>query len=117
MSALPILYLNENIQVTLVEELKKLGFTTIHTYFAHNGGTTDEFQLKYAAANKYVLISYNRNHYKRLHREWQNSGKTHYGIIVLKPNRPEYVARRIKLFFEQKYPSLTAPFCENPPIP
>jgi hypothetical protein len=117
MSTLPVFYLNENIQVSLVSELNKLNLTAIHTYYVHNGGATDEFQLQYAADNKYVLVSYNRDHYRRLHNKWQNSGKNHYGIILLKPGKPEYVAKRIKLFFEQKYSSLTIPFCEVPPIP
>lgn len=116
MSIFPILYLNENIQVSVVNKLTNLNFTAIHTYDVNNTGATDEFQLQYATVNKYILVSYNRNHYRRLHNEWQNSGRSHYGIIVLSPADPEYVAYRIKLFFEQKYSSLVIPFCEVPPI-
>ncbi len=111
----PIVYLNENIQVSVVNELARFNLGAIHTYTAHNGGATDEFQLQYATDNKYVLVSYNRNHYRRLHNEWQNSGKTHCGIIVLSPGSPKYVARRIKLFFEKRFSSITIPFCEIPP--
>ncbi|MFH1622247.1 MAG: DUF5615 family PIN-like protein [Candidatus Omnitrophota bacterium] len=117
MSIFPVLYLNENIQVSLVNELTKLNLTAVHTYNANNGGVTDEFQLQYAAAKQYVLVSYNRRHYRKLHNEWQHSGKSHYGIIILSPGEPEYVAKRIKLFLEHKYPSLIIPFCEVPPVP
>jgi hypothetical protein len=117
MSIFPVLYLNENIQISLVNELTKVNLTAIHTYNAHNGGATDEFQLQYAVTNKFILVSYNRYHYRRLHNKWQNSGRSHCGIILLKPANPEYVAKRIKLFFEQKYSSLPIPFCEVPPIP
>lgn len=116
MIVFPILYLNENIQVKLIEELANLDFKAIHTLHVSNGGATDEFQLQYAANQKYTLVSYNRSDYRKLHNAWLQAGKKHYGIIVLSPGDPKFVAYRIKLFFEQKYPFLTTPFCEVPPI-
>jgi len=115
MTLFPILYLNENIQIELVEELANLNFKAIHTLQVDNGGATDEFQLQYAANRKYIMVSYNRSDYRKLHNAWLQVGKSHYGIIVLSPGDPKYVAYRIKVFFEQKYSALTIPFCEIPP--
>lgn len=112
---LPKLYLNENIPVRLVNLLKDNGISAIHTLFVNNRSVSDEFQLQYAAERHYVLITHNRKHFRRLHNRWIQERKHHAGILVMRHDEPERLADRIKRFFEQKYFTITPPFCESPP--
>lgn len=111
----PTLYLNENISVHLVKALKKLKIKAIHTYFVGNGGIPDENQLEYAAKNKYILVTHNRADFKKLHKEWVENRRNHSGILAMKPNEEDYLAKRIQSFFLTKYHLVAAPFYDVPP--
>lgn len=114
-SEFPTLYLNENINPELVKLLAQFNVNAVHTYDVGNEGANDEFQLEYASERGYVVVTHNRRHYRKLHNDWTNSGKKHAGIIVLKPSEPEYIADRIRRFFEQKYSHVQTSFCISPP--
>lgn len=116
MGLLPNLYLNENIPLRLTKLLSaSCGITAIHTYDAKNQRATDEFQLQYAADKHYVLVTHNRRHFSKLHKQWIQKGKSHAGIIVIGCGEPEDLAERLRRFFKEIYPNLTPPFCESPP--
>lgn len=112
---IPTLYLNENIPVRLVDILLLNGIKAIHTVNMGNQGASDEFQLEYAANQKYMLVSHNRRDFRRLHTKWMCEGRFHYGILVMGHGEPEYLAERIGRFFDNIYPTLTPPFCASPP--
>ena len=111
----PKLYLNENVAVRLVDSLKELCIEAIHTERVSNKGVDDEFQLRYAAKRGFILVTHNRRDFRELHNKWIKMEKKHSGILVMKPNEPEYLAKRIKLFFDRDYHTLTPPFCVSPP--
>ena len=115
MSQLPILYLNENVAVPLVELLMRSGIKAIHTYEVKNGGKSDEFQLEYASSKNYIVLTHNRNHFKQLHQKWIAQGRRHSGIIVVRMGEPEQLAMRVQRFFESVYPTVNPPFCLSPP--
>ncbi|MFH1776918.1 MAG: DUF5615 family PIN-like protein [Candidatus Omnitrophota bacterium] len=112
---IPKLYLNENIPIRLVSLLSNLGIIAIHTLSVNNQGTSDEFQLQYAAERGYIIVTHNRKNFRQLHKRWIHEGKCHAGIIVMRHDEPERLADRIKRFFEQDYFNITLPFCESPP--
>ncbi|NQS89174.1 DUF5615 family PIN-like protein [Patescibacteria group bacterium] len=112
---IPTLYLNENVPIRLVDILSHNGITAIHTVSISNQGASDEFQLEYAANQKYMLVSHNRRHFRRLHTKWMREGRLHHGILVMSHGEPEYLAERIGHFFDDIYPTLTLPFCVSPP--
>lgn len=111
----PKLYLNENIAIRLVSLLKIHGIESIHTEQVHNKGVDDEFQLRYAAKNSFILVTHNRRDFRELHNKWIGQNKFHAGILVMGPNEPEHLAKRIKRFFDHEYDKLKPPFCVSPP--
>ncbi|TET69419.1 MAG: hypothetical protein E3J56_09660 [Candidatus Aminicenantes bacterium] len=112
---IPALYLNENIPLRLVHILSFDGIEAIHTVEVGNQGTSDEFQLQYAADQKCILVSHNRRDFRQLHAKWIEEERFHYGILVMDHGEPEYLAERIGRFFEDIYPSLNPSFCVSPP--
>lgn len=111
----PTLYLNENIDIRLVDLLSSRGVRAIHTIHAGNQSVSDEFQLKYAAENNYVVLTHNRWDFRKLHEAWLKRGRRHSGIIVIGNGEPEVLAVRIQRFLQEKYPHLQPSFCESPP--
>lgn len=111
----PILYLNENIPIRLVDILSRSGIVAIHTVDVSRQGTTDESQLEYAANQNYILVSHDRHDFRELHARWVREDRVHNGILVMNQSEPEYLAERIGYFLDYVYPTLTAPFCVSPP--
>ena len=112
---LPTLYLNENIDVKLVPLLSDRGIKAIHTITVRNRKLTDEFQLEYAAKNRYIILTHNRWDYRKIHEDWIRKGKKHSGIIGIGTGEPDYLAKRIEKFFRDVFPALTPPFYQIPP--
>ncbi len=111
----PIFYLNENIDVALKTNLAVFQINSLHTLDVGNRGISDERQLEYASSKGYVIVTHNRKHFKKLHKNWCATGKTHSGILVVKCDESEILADRIHRFVEEVFPSLATPFCLSPP--
>jgi hypothetical protein len=74
------LYANENFPLPVVEELRRLGHDVLTTYESGHAGIAvpDEAVLAFSVTEKRILLSINRKHFIRLHRQQPN----HMGIIV-----------------------------------
>ena len=74
------IYANENFPLPVVEELRQLGYDVLTSRDAGNAGRAvpDEEVLAYAVAQRRALVTINRKHFIRLHRE----APSHAGIIV-----------------------------------
>lgn len=74
------LYANENFPLPVVEELRRLGHTVLTTFESGRAGIAlpDEEVLAYTIAEKRILLTINRKHFIRLHRQQSE----HTGIIV-----------------------------------
>jgi predicted nuclease of predicted toxin-antitoxin system len=74
------LYSNENFPLPVVEELRRLGHDVLTMQEAGQAGhaVKDEMVLEYAVAADRALLTLNRKHFIRLHRETPE----HDGIIV-----------------------------------
>ena len=74
------LYANENLPLPVVEELRRLGHDVLTTSEAGSAGQAmpDESVLLFACAQGRALVTPNRRHFVRLHRERPQ----HQGTIV-----------------------------------
>lgn len=74
------LYSNENFPLPVVEELRRLGHDVITIQETGKAGisVSDELVLAYAVADERAVLTLNRKHFVRLHR--QQPG--HAGIVV-----------------------------------
>ncbi len=74
------LYANENFPLPVVEELRRLGHDVLTTHESGRAGIAipDDEVFAFSAAEKRVLLTINRKHFIRLHRQKPN----HAGIIV-----------------------------------
>jgi hypothetical protein len=74
------LYANENFPLQVVVELRQLGHDVLTTHESGRAGIAipDDEVLAFAIAEKRVVLTINRKHFIRLHRQHTN----HTGIIV-----------------------------------
>jgi hypothetical protein len=93
------LYSNENFPLPVVEELRQLGhdILTIQQTGKAEQALSDEAVLSFAIEKKRALLTLNRKHFIRLHKEQPD----HAGIIVCSFD-PDFVgqARRIHSWIE-----------------
>ena len=76
-----LLYANENYPLGIVEELRKLGHDVLTARDSGNANRAvpDEEVLRFATAQRRAVLTHNRQHFFRLHRE---TGGSHAGIIA-----------------------------------
>jgi hypothetical protein len=74
------LYANENFPLPVVVELRRLGHDVLTTYESGRAGIAipDDEVLAFSVAEKRVLLTINRKHFIRLHRQKPD----HIGIVV-----------------------------------
>ncbi len=88
------IYANENFPLPVVEELRQLGYDVLTSRDAGNAGRAvpDEEVLAYAVAQRRALVTINRKHFIRLHRE----APSHAGIIVCTYD-PDFVGQAARV--------------------
>lgn len=84
----PPVYADECIDRPLVERLRERGFDVVTALEAGMGSEPDAAQLAYAADVDRVLLTYNRRHFRRLHRDWLAAGREHAGIVLVPQTPP-----------------------------
>jgi Domain of unknown function (DUF5615) len=92
------LYLDEDIQSgALIAALRSRGINVLTTSEANMAKSTDDEQLRFAAAAPRVMVTSNIAHFARLHEEWLTAGLVHGGIILVHQQKwgPGELARRI----------------------
>jgi hypothetical protein len=74
------LYSNENFPLPVVEQLRRLGHDVLTIQETGKAGQSldDEVVLEYAVADDRAVLTLNRKHFMRLHRQRPQ----HHGIIV-----------------------------------
>jgi hypothetical protein len=78
------IYLDEDVHVFLAEALRLRGYTALTTEQAGRRGTSDAGQLRFAAEQRHVLLTYNVGDFARLHYELLARDEHHAGIILAK---------------------------------
>jgi predicted nuclease of predicted toxin-antitoxin system len=89
------LYLDEDVDVLIVELLRARGFLALTTVQADNLGHGDREQLQYAMKNQLCLLTHNRADFEELAREYFAAGELHYGIIIAVRRPPKEIVRRL----------------------
>ena len=77
-----ILLLDEDVRVVLAEILRQRGYDVLHVLEDGRGGRSDPEQLAYAVGQGGTIMAHNIRDYRVLHRQYQEQGKGHSGIIV-----------------------------------
>jgi predicted nuclease of predicted toxin-antitoxin system len=88
------IYANENFPLPVVEELRRLGYDVLTSRDAGNAGRAvpDDEVLAFAVAQGRALVTINRKHFIRLHRE----SPSHAGIIVCTYD-PDFVGQAARV--------------------
>ena len=85
------LYADENFNYAAVEHLRSLGHDVLTVQEAGQQGRTDDEVLAYATAVKRGVMTFNRRHFVRLHKQTP----AHAGIIVCTDDNAIPLADRI----------------------
>jgi hypothetical protein len=89
------LYLDEDVDVVLVDLLSSRGFSATTTQEAGQTGANDSAQLAWSVAHEKTLFTHNRADFETLAREYFETSRTHYGIIIAVRRLPHELARRL----------------------
>jgi hypothetical protein len=75
-------FTDEDVYGAVAPALRKAGFDAISTPECGRLGQSDESQLRWAAEQGRVLVTFNVAHFAGLHSEWIRSGEHHSGLAV-----------------------------------
>ena len=95
------LYLDEDVDVLVAEMLRARGFAATTTRDAGRRQRSDADQLVYAVRQRKALLTHNRTHFEQLAREYFESGKIHYGIILAVRRPPQEIVRRLLVILDR----------------
>jgi hypothetical protein len=88
-------FIDEDIHLGVAAELRKRGVDAISTQEAARRTSDDESQLRWAAENQRVIVTFNVGDYVALHAMWLRSGQSHFGIIASKQRQIGDLIRRL----------------------
>ncbi len=80
-------YLDEDMSQAAAEALRSQSIEALSCHEAGNDGLTDNEQLAFAAAQGYMIVSYNRNDFLALGARWFSESKAFPGITILLEKR------------------------------
>jgi predicted nuclease of predicted toxin-antitoxin system len=95
------LYLDENIPVVLCTALSSHGVDCLTTQQAGNLGLSDVQQLAFATTESRALVTFNCKDFLPLVQQWQESNRTHPGLILFKELPVPELLRRFRRFLHQ----------------
>jgi hypothetical protein len=84
----PLVYADENFDLRVVETLRERGFDILAASEVGMLRRDDPAQLAYAASIGRVLLSFNRDDFRRLHARFQETSRRHAGIVLLPQRGP-----------------------------
>jgi hypothetical protein len=76
-------YLDECVSDAVMSALTAYGHIVVTTQSQGTSNYADDEQIRYAAARGWVILTTNRKHFHRRHREFQQRGESHSGIITV----------------------------------
>ena len=89
------LYLDEDFSVLIAALLEAQGFDVTTARDEGMLGKSDPEQLEFASNHGRCIVTHNRVHFEQLHREYLESERHHWGIIISAHRRPYEIARRL----------------------
>jgi len=78
------LYLDEDVHKKIALSLRLKGYNVISAHEVQNQGISDYKQLQYAISEQRAIFTFNVGDFDRLHKEYMQSGKEHFGILLSK---------------------------------
>lgn len=89
------LYFDEDVSVSIVENLRTRGFDVLSVRDAGALGRADDEQMLYAVSQKRAMVTHNRVDFEKQHVKFLESGMQHYGVIVAKRRRDAEVVSKL----------------------
>jgi uncharacterized protein with PIN domain len=95
------LYLDEDVHKKAATALRLKGYDVISSHEVQKQSLPDYRQLEYAISQQRAIFTFNAGDFDRLHREYIEGGKNHFGILLSKQiHIGETIARLTKFLFE-----------------
>jgi predicted nuclease of predicted toxin-antitoxin system len=95
MTVFAALYTDEDMSALVATLLRSRGLDITTVPEQATLGKTDREQLEFATAQSRCLLTHNRVDFERLHLQYMEEGRQHYGIIVVPQKNAYEVAQRI----------------------
>jgi predicted nuclease of predicted toxin-antitoxin system len=99
-------YLDENMDVHLVDALKQLGYDVTHAYAEGNAILPDEQHLRFAITRWRTVVTHNFNDFVRLHADFLQRGEHHEGIILMPVCSLSEMLARLKKHLDSYTPAM-----------
>jgi predicted nuclease of predicted toxin-antitoxin system len=109
MTIFAALYTDEDMSALVATLLRSRGLDVTTVPERSTRGKTDSEQLELATSLGRCLLTHNRVDFERLHLQYVEQGKQHFGIIIVPQKNAYEVARRIGILVS----SLTADEIKN----
>ena len=78
------LYLDEDVHKKVATALRLKGYDVVSAHEVQKQSLPDYRQLDYAISGQKAIFTFNAGDFDRLHKEYVQSGKHHFGIILSK---------------------------------
>lgn len=78
------LYLDEDVHKKIALALRLKGYDVISAHEAQKQSLSDYQQLEYAIVEQRAIFTFNVGDFNRLHKEYMENGKNHFGILLSK---------------------------------
>ncbi len=92
------LYLDEDVHKKVSMALRARGYDVVSAHEIKNWGISDLNQLEYTVSQKRAIFTFNTGDFLRLHKEYIQSRKSHFGIILSKQISLKETIKRLTSF-------------------
>ncbi len=89
------LLLDEDVDLSLAAALRRFGYDAVHVNELERRALEDEEQLRFAAAERRVLVTHNRQHFVLLADRWWKQDIHHWGIVYARRAPVSELLRRL----------------------
>ena len=96
------LLLDEDVRPILAEILRHRGYDVIHVLELERTGKTDAEQLDHAVSQRRAILTHNIRDFIMLDRQYRESGKEHFGILLSEQVTMRDLLRRTLRFLGQR---------------
>ncbi len=95
------LYLDEHVPPVLRALLGEHGIDCLSTQAAGNLGLSDDEQLAFAGREQRTILTFDRKDFLQLAALWQETGRSHAGILLSREVLLPELLRRLRRFFRR----------------
>jgi len=95
------LYLDEDVHKKIAISLRIHGYDVISAHEVQNWGLSDFQQIEYSISQSRAIFTFNSGDFMRLHKEYIQKGKSHFGILLSKQTSLSESIRRLTIFLSK----------------